>query len=115
MTAYQACYLIFEHIHMEVHHPHWFQQEYTFRISHMYHHTMNKNKGYAFTTPTWDILYGTFPTEVLAYNWFAYLPIPVISFYFGTYPFSKREEWQKTQTHKKRWNHLLPISEDIYV
>jgi hypothetical protein len=86
MTAYQVCYIIFEHIHMEVHHPHWFQREYTFRISHMYHHTVNKNKGYAFTTPTWDILYGTFPTEVLAYNWFAYLPIPVISFYFGTYP-----------------------------
>lgn len=84
LSAYQFCYLIFEHIHMEAHHPRWLTQEDTFRISHMYHHTRNKNKGYAFTTPTWDILYGTFPNDALAYNWFAYVPIPVLSFYFGT-------------------------------
>jgi len=84
MAAYQVCYVIFEHIHREAHHPRWLLRNDMFRISHMYHHTRNKNKGYAFTTPTWDLLYGTFPHDALTYNWFAYVPIPVISFYLGT-------------------------------
>ena len=84
MTTYQFCYILFEHIHMEAHHPKWFLGNYTFRISHMYHHTHNKNKGYAFTTPTWDIIFNTFPDDALSYNWFAYIPIPIFSFYFGT-------------------------------
>jgi sterol desaturase/sphingolipid hydroxylase (fatty acid hydroxylase superfamily) len=84
LTIYQFCYLLFEHIHMEAHHPRWLSSTSTFRISHMYHHTHNKNKGYAFTTPTWDILCGTFPHDALTYNWFAYVPIPVFSFYLGT-------------------------------
>lgn len=84
MAMHQCCYIMFEHIHMEVHHPTWLITNDMFRVLHMYHHTRDKNKGYAFTTPTWDLLFGTFPHDVLKYNWFAYLPIPVLSFYLGT-------------------------------
>jgi hypothetical protein len=74
----------------------------------MYHHTVNKNKGYAFTTPTWDILYGTFPTEVLGYNWFAYLPIPVISFYVGTF---SKQGINNVEKNKRR---IIIMDNDVF-
>ena len=89
MCTNQFCYIIFENLHMEAHHPYFFNNDDTFRISHLYHHTHNKKIAYAFSAPTWDIVFGTFPHEVLTYNWFALLPIPLLSYYIGTAPHTK--------------------------
>jgi len=86
MVMYQFCYIIFEHIHMEAHHPQFLIGHDSFRISHLYHHMKNKHLAYAFSTPTWDIVFGTFPHEVLTYNWFALCPIPLLSYSWGTTP-----------------------------
>lgn len=86
MTTVQFSYIIFEHLHMESHHPYLLKGDYTFRISHLYHHSHSKNMAFAFSAPTWDIVFGTFPHDVLAYNWFALIPIPLLSYYIGTSP-----------------------------
>jgi len=86
LGGHQLSYILFEHIHLDVHHPTWIVKNDMFRTSHMYHHTRNKQKAFAFTAPTWDILFNTFPDDILTYNWFAFVPIPVLSFYFGTAP-----------------------------
>jgi len=84
LVGYQLSYIIFEHIHMEVHHPRLFLNENeTFRVFHMYHHTVNKHMAYSFSVPFWDIVFGTFPNDVLTYNMFAFVPVPFLSFYFG--------------------------------
>ena len=85
MCTYQVCYIVFEHMHKEVYHPSW-DARYVeqFRTFHMYHHMTNKNMAYSFSTPLWDILCGTFPHDVLEYNWFAFVPLPFLGFYLGT-------------------------------
>ena len=76
----------FENIHKEIHNPYWITDKNAgFRISHMYHHNKNKNKAFCFTSPLFDILFGTFPNEVLSYNFIALLPIPYLSYIYGTY------------------------------
>lgn len=78
---------IFENTHREIHNPYWVRDANAgFRISHMYHHNKNKNMAFCFTSPTFDILFGTFPDEVLSYNFIAYLPIPYFSYAYGTFP-----------------------------
>jgi len=84
MAVYQICYIIFEHIHMESHHPKWLLEHDMFRVSHMYHHTQNKYMAFSFSVPTWDILFGTFPYDALNYNAIALIPVPVLSYYYGT-------------------------------
>ena len=81
MNSYQLCYILFEHIHKETHHPYMFKNEQPvmFRTYHMYHHIHNKHRAYSFSVPIWDILFGTFP-ENLKYNLLAFIPIPIISF-----------------------------------
>ena len=87
LFGYQCSYIIFEHIHMEVHHPTFFLNEHeTFRVFHMYHHMVNKNMAFSFSVPFWDILFGTFPMDVLTYNYWATIPIPFLSFYLGVEP-----------------------------
>jgi sterol desaturase/sphingolipid hydroxylase (fatty acid hydroxylase superfamily) len=86
MLTVQFSYIIFENLHREAHHPYFLKNIDAFRISHLYHHTYNKNMAYAFSAPTWDIVFGTFPHDVLAYNWFALIPIPLLSYYIGTSP-----------------------------
>jgi len=77
-------YMISEHIHKEIHKPHWLiGDHHTFRMFHMYHHMRNKKYCYGFTVPTWDILFGTFPSDILCYNPLALIPVPYFSFYFG--------------------------------
>jgi hypothetical protein len=77
-------YMMFEHIHKEIHQPYWFPGDHhTFRMFHMYHHLRNKRYAYSFTVPLWDILFGTFPHDILCCNPIAYIPIPFLSFYFG--------------------------------
>lgn len=85
MTGYQISYIIFEHIHKEIHHPTLFLNDDTFRLFHMYHHMRSKHKAFSFSVPLWDIIFGTFPNDILIYNWFAFIPIPFISFKYGTY------------------------------
>lgn len=51
---------------------------------HMYHH-QNSNKAFCFTSPSFDILCGTFPNDTFSYNSIALIPIPYISFYGITY------------------------------
>jgi sterol desaturase/sphingolipid hydroxylase (fatty acid hydroxylase superfamily) len=89
MCMAQFSYIIFEHLHMEAHHPYFLKHTHTFRISHLYHHSHTKKLAYAFSSPTWDIVFGTFPHEVLTYNWFALIPIPFLSYYIGTAPHTK--------------------------
>jgi hypothetical protein len=85
MMSYQLCYISFENIHKECHHPLWFKNERDpFRLFHMYHHMKNKNRAYSFSVPLWDLLFGTFPHDTLTYNWFAFVPIPFFSFKYGT-------------------------------
>ena len=85
MMAYQASYILFEHVHMEVHHPYFFlNRNEPFRAFHMYHHLTNKHLAYSFSMPLWDLVFGTFPHDAMTVNWFAYVPIPIISFQFGT-------------------------------
>ena len=85
MLAYQLSYILFEHIHKEIHHPSWFKNERDpFRLFHMYHHMKNKNRAYSFSVPLWDLVFGTFPHDTLTYNWFAFVPIPFFSFRYGT-------------------------------
>ena len=87
----------FENMHKEVHQPYWNQdKDAGFRISHMYHHTKNKQKAFCFTSPVFDILFGTFPEDALSYNWFAFLPIPYFSYTWGT--FVKKETTEKKET-----------------
>jgi hypothetical protein len=78
---------IFENTHKEIHQPYWItDKNASFRISHMYHHNKDKNKAYCFTSPLFDIIFGTFPNDVLSYNFIALLPIPFISYIYGTFP-----------------------------
>jgi len=86
MIAGILTYMTFEFIHKEVHQPNLLTRENEpIRMFHMYHHTRNKNLAYGFTVPTWDILFGTFPDDILCYNPLALLPIPFLSFYYGVH------------------------------
>ena len=86
MFAWELSYIFFEHIHREIHHPSLFPSDQEkFRVFHMYHHLTNKHMAYSFSVPTWDILFDTFPLDAMGYNMFALIPIPFLSFYYGTY------------------------------
>lgn len=77
--------IVFENLHKEIHNPYWIvDKNCGFRVSHMYHHNVNKNKAYCFTCPLFDILFGTFPDDVLNYNILAFVPIPILSYVYGT-------------------------------
>ena len=65
---------LFENIHKEIHQPYFFLEDNGFKISHMYHHKKDKNKAYCFTSPLFDLLFNTFPHDVLTYNAFAFYP-----------------------------------------
>jgi hypothetical protein len=52
---------------------------------HMYHHNVSHKKAYCFTSPLFDIIFNTFPSDHFTYNWIAYIPIPYISFYGVNY------------------------------
>ena len=76
---------IFENLHKEIHNPYWIvDKNVGYIVSHMYHHNVNKNTSYCFTCPLFDILFGTFPHDVLSYNIIALLPIPILSYVYGT-------------------------------
>jgi hypothetical protein len=76
---------IFENTHKEIHKPYWITDPNVgFRVSHMYHHKTDKNMAFCFTSPVFDILFNTFPHDKLSYNFIALLPLPIISYMFGT-------------------------------
>ena len=68
----------FEKMHSFIHND--VQKIQIYSKYHMYHH-QHSQKAYCFTSPSFDILCGTFPGDVFSYNWIALLPIPYISFY----------------------------------
>jgi hypothetical protein len=50
---------------------------------HMYHHKKSHKKAHCFTSPLFDILFNTFPYDKFYYNFFAFIPIPYLSFMYG--------------------------------
>jgi len=81
LIGFHLSYMLFEHIHMEIHHPYFITDRNHFIFSyHMYHHTKDKHMAYGFSMPFWDILCGTYPEEY-SYSLLGVLPIPFLSFY----------------------------------
>lgn len=67
----------FETMHKFIHNDTTMEQIYS--KYHMHHHK-NSNMAFCFTSPCFDILCGTFPSETFTYNYIALLPIPYIGF-----------------------------------
>ena len=68
----------FEKMHHVIHND--LNTEQIYSKYHMYHHK-NSNKAFCFTSPCFDILFGTFPYDKFSYNIIGILPVPYISFF----------------------------------
>jgi len=67
----------FEKMHYNIHSTR--DENKIFIEYHLYHH-LYPNKAFCFTSPCFDILCNTFPTNKFTYNIIALLPIPYIGF-----------------------------------
>lgn len=68
----------FEKMHCYIHNDKLCEQ--MFSKYHMYHHS-HSTQAFCFTSPCFDILFGTFPYNKFSYNVLGMLPIPYVSFY----------------------------------
>ena len=88
----------FEFMHFKIHRvvpPH---DEEAYVRYHMHHHRVSHKRANCFTSPFFDIVFGTFPSHHFTYNPVALLPIPYIAFYgvSQVVVFSKSDVQDKT-------------------
>jgi hypothetical protein len=71
-------FYLFENMHYNIHNG--TDKNKVYIKYHLYHH-QQPDTSFCFTTPCFDIIFGTFPYKRFSYNVYAFLPIPYIGFY----------------------------------